>query len=131
MVDDLRSTKEFKLFMRTDAYKSGNPIVDAKLCDNHLGFHAFTRDEFGFEANTCNNHHLGIGAANYTHRKYFLSQENMDRWYDRGVRMSNIGMEAVRKKADVLMEKFMVNELKDPDAYAWWDRTWCLKSGHG
>ncbi len=38
----------------------------------------------------------------------------MDIWYDQGVRMSNIGMEAVRRKADVLMEKFMVQELEDP-----------------
>ena len=131
MFESLRSSAQLRLFMKSKEYEEGNLFVNAALCDHHLGFHAFAQAEFGLEANTCNNHHLGIGAANYTHRKYFLSQDNMDRWYDRGVRMSNIGIESIREKADVLMEKFMVQELKDPDAYKWWDSTWSLKSGHG
>ncbi len=47
----------------------------------------------------------------------------MDKWYDRAVRMSNIGIKAVRDKADILMEKFKVLELKDADAYRWWNGT--------
>ncbi len=130
MVEDLRSTTEVKLFMETPKFLAGNLIVDATLCDHHLGFHAFIRYEVRLEANTCNNHHLSIGAANNTHCKCFRSQKNMDNCFDRGVRMSNIGMEAVRRRADVLLEKELVQDLEDPDAYAWWDRTRSLKSCH-
>ena len=45
-----------------------------------------------------------------------------------GISMATLGCQ---RKANVLMEKFMVQELEDPDAYAWWDRTWSLKSCHG
>ena len=33
----------------------------------------------------------------------------MDKWYDRAVRMANIGLEPMREKPDVLMENFMVS----------------------
>ncbi len=76
------------------SFKRGSFEVDATLCDHlasiekfikasclslsdHLAdFHNFTEKEFGFEANTCKTHFLGITAAQYTHRKYFKLQEN-------------------------------------------------------
>ena len=109
MFDSLRRSKDVQTFMRTEEYEAGKLIVDAALCDLQLGFNAFCLEEFGFQPNTCVNHHLGICAANYTHRKHFLSQENMDKWYDRAVRMANIGLEPMREKPDVLMENFMVS----------------------
>jgi hypothetical protein len=64
LFQELRESRNVQQFMRTDEYKAGKLHVDATLCDHHLGFHKFTSDEFGFEANTCVNHALGIGAAN-------------------------------------------------------------------
>ena len=60
--------------MRSKEYKAGTLIVDATLCDHEGGFWNFTMEEVGWEPNTCQNHHTGIGASNYTHRKYFLTQ---------------------------------------------------------
>jgi hypothetical protein len=65
--------------------------VDAALCDHLVDFHNFADEEFGLEANTCDNHFLGIAAAQYSHRKYFKSQENYDQYYD------NMVLEQVRQ----------------------------------
>ena len=50
------------------------------------------------------NHFLGIAAAQYTHRKYFKSQENYDRYYDAMVRVQKIGVEVIGEKAHDLIE---------------------------
>ncbi len=118
MFRDLRDSREVKAFMRTEAFKDGKLKVDATLCDHQGGFHAFTEEEFRFQANTCENHALGIGAANYTHVKYFLNQANYDKWYDRAVRMSKIGIELVRERADELMKPFMEDVIEDPQSYS-------------
>ncbi len=102
--------------------------VDATLCDHHLGFHKFTRDKFGFEANTCVHYTLGIGAANYNHSKYFKSQENYDEWYDRAGRMAERGIETIRVKADVMIRGCMEETLENREAYEWWVKTWSLES---
>lgn len=73
-VKDLRDSQKVARFMRSDEYKAGKLIVDATLCDHEGGFWKFTHEEFGFDPNTCTNHATGIGASNYTHRKYFLTQ---------------------------------------------------------
>ena len=44
-------------------------------------------------------------------------QENYDKWYDRAVRMGSIGIDTIRDKADVLMKKYMVEELQDLRSY--------------
>ncbi len=62
MVHELRNSPGVKQFIRSNEYKAGKLHVDATLCDHHFGFHNFTREEFGFEANTCVNHALDIGA---------------------------------------------------------------------
>ena len=59
------------------------------------------------------------------------SQENYDKWYDRAVCMGSIGIDMIRDKADVLMKKYMVEELQDPCSYDWWGKTWSMESGHG
>ncbi len=123
MVHKLRNSPRVKKFMRSDEYKAGKLHVDATLCDHHFGFHNFTREEFGFEANTCVNHTLGIGAANYTHPKYFRSGDNYDEWKDCACCMSEIDIEAIRIKADVLMQEYMEETLGDPEAYRWWSAT--------
>jgi len=41
------------------------------------------------------------------------AQDTYDKWYDRAVRMAGIGLDTIRDKADVLMERFMVEELAD------------------
>lgn len=130
-VESLRSSRRVQKFLTTAEYKSGGLIVDATLCDHQGGWHSFTVEEFGFDPNICNNHATGIGAANNTHRKYFVSQENYDKWYDRVVRMAKIGVDAIRDKADILMEGFMVKTLRDPRSYSWWSKTWSMASGSG
>jgi hypothetical protein len=73
-VRDLRDSPRVKKYMRSDAYKAGELEVAATLCDCQNGYYNFTVEEFGIEPNTCVNHATGIGASNYSHRKYFLSQ---------------------------------------------------------
>jgi hypothetical protein len=65
--------------------------VDATLCDHLTDFHNFTEEEFLFEANTYDNHFLGIAATQYTHRKYFKLQQKYDRFYDAIVRVQKLG----------------------------------------
>ena len=60
-----------------------------------------------------------------------MSQENYDKWYDRAVRMANIGVDAIRDKADDLIKEFMVETLADPRPFSWWSKTWSVASGHG
>ncbi len=91
----------------------------------------FTDEEFGFEANTCDNHFLGIAAAQYSHRKYFKSQENYDQYYDNMVRVQKIGVEVIYEKAHELVEPFMCEELDDTRAFDWCHKTWSMKSGYG
>ena len=45
--------------------------------------------------------------------------------------MSCIGIDIVREKADELMKKYLVDELKDPRALEWWGPNWSLISRHG
>ena len=45
--------------------------------------------------------------------------------------MAGIGLDTIRDKADILMEKFMVEELADPRSFEWWGKTWSMASGHG
>ncbi len=40
--------------------------------------------------------------------------------------MAGIGLDTIRDKADVLMEKFMVEELADPRSFEWWGKTWSM-----
>jgi hypothetical protein len=47
------------------------------------------------------------------------AQENYDKWYDRAVRMASIGLDTIRDKADVLMERSMVEELADLRSFEW------------
>jgi hypothetical protein len=52
MSHELRNSPRVKQFMLSDEYTAGKLHVDATLCDHHFGFHKFTREKFGFEANT-------------------------------------------------------------------------------
>ena len=131
MVHDLRTSAVIQQLMKKNTYKQGRLEVDATLCDHLADFHNFTEDEFGFEANTCDNHFLGIAAAQYTHRKYFKSQQNYDRYYDAMVRVQKLGVEVICEKAHELIEAFMVQDLDDQRSFDWWDKTWSLKSGYG
>ncbi len=91
MFKDLQNSPEVKAFIRSEEFKEGKLKVDATLCNHQGGFHSFTQEEFGFEANTYDNHARGIRASNYTYHNYVLTLENYDKWYDRAVRMSKIG----------------------------------------
>jgi hypothetical protein len=74
---------------------------------------------------------LAIRTGVRTHSKYFRSGDNYDEWYDRACRVSKIGIEAIRIKADVLMQEYMEETLDDPEAYRWWSPTRSLASGFG
>jgi hypothetical protein len=95
------------------------------------GWRRIALQVFILEANTCDNHFLGIQAANYSQRKYFLSQQNYDKFYDVMVRIQKISMEIVCNKAHDLVESFMVDELNDTRAWDWWSRNWSMESGFG
>jgi hypothetical protein len=45
--------------------------------------------------------------------------------------MSNINIEAVREKADILMQENKVETHNFQDVYLWWSKTWSLESGYG
>jgi hypothetical protein len=131
MVTDLRMSPRVQQKMKTKAFKSGQLEVEATLCDHLRDFHNFSKEVFNLEANTCDNHFLGIQAANYSQRKYFLSQQNYDKFYDVMVRIQKISMEIVCNKAHDLVESFMVDELNDTRAWDWWSRNWSMESGFG
>ena len=50
-VHDLLRSPRVQKFMRSDEYNASQLLVDATWCDLELGFHTFTHEEFGFEAN--------------------------------------------------------------------------------
>jgi hypothetical protein len=76
-VNGLRDSARIQTLMNKKSFKDGRFEVDATLCDQLANYHNFTEEEFGFEANTCDNRFLGIRAsqrrntliANILHRR--------------------------------------------------------------
>ncbi len=68
--------KRVQDFIKSPEYSQDNVI--STLFDRSLGWCACTREEFGFDPNTCNNHTTGIPAANYSQAKYYKPREVYD-----------------------------------------------------
>jgi hypothetical protein len=118
-------------FLRSEECKSDRLIVHATLSDCSLGWHATTREEFGFEPNMCNNHTTGIPAANYSQSKYYKSREVYDEVYDIMVRIAKLGMEVFVDKAHGALIRHLAGDLQDQDGADYFEKTWSMQSGHG
>ncbi len=98
MVTDLRSSPRVQQLKKKNRLKR-DVSRSMPLCVIIRYFHVFTQEVFRFEANACDNHYLGIQAANYSQRKYFQSQQNYDKFYDVMVQIQKISVEITCNKA--------------------------------
>ncbi len=95
-----------KQFRTKPAFTAEKLEVDATLSDCSLGWTSLTEEEFGIEANMCNNHTTGIPAANYSQVKYYWTREIYDQVYDLMVCIAKIGVEDIVDKAHTGMIRF-------------------------
>jgi hypothetical protein len=118
-------------FLRSEQCEFDRLIVHATLSDCSLGWHAATREEFGFEPNMCNNNTTGIPAANYSQAKYYKSREVYDEVYDCMVRIAKLGMEVFVEKAHGALIRHLAENLEDEAGADYFEKTWSMQSGHG
>ena len=131
MAMDLLGCELVREYMTRSTFTDGVLEVDLTLSDRSLGWGSFTREIFKIEPNMCRNHVTAIPAANHSQRKYFKSQDVYDTYYDEAVRLSRIGNEVIAEKAHLAMVRWLRDELKDPSAANYYEKTWSLVSGYG
>ena len=129
-VGQLMSMSHVQQYMKKPIFAQGKLKVLVALSDGSNGWTSFSLDEFGYEANMCKNHTTGIPASNYSHLKYYKSREIYDSVYDYMVRKSKIGVQEIVEKVHAAFIRWLIDN-GDPEAAAYWEKTWSMASGHG